>query len=301
MASPAWRSSGWPSRRSLPAGPGCACGRQVVSAPAEVAGPYGTARSQAAPRPILRQPVPPGPAGRRSRELCLSVPGIDLRAMNDLGLVSVLSWQTWLAFGLLTLGPIVCGGAPTRRPGCFWCTSAADGHAVRAPRNRLPRAKRAHSVPARGYHRRPHPDQDRLPESTLISAGPVFYGTGQAGQARGRNQRVSFATWAPVAFNLLYLPPLLLVARALTRDPRLMLGTVWVVERGRLDRPGLPGTRCLWLYPLCDHPGPAADLPPAARDRPRPRWTALRRFRGLLGCAWPSPRCTSPAAQSRGR
>jgi hypothetical protein len=31
-----------------------------------------------------------------------SVPGIDPR--NDLGMVSVMAWQTSLAFGLLTLG-----------------------------------------------------------------------------------------------------------------------------------------------------------------------------------------------------
>ncbi len=39
---------------------------------------------------------------------------------------------------------------------------------------------------------------------------------------------LSYGAWASVAFNLLYLPPLLMLARALTRDRRLVWGTIWV-------------------------------------------------------------------------
>src|SRR5260370_5226626 len=44
----------------------------------------------------------------------------------------------------------------------------------------------------------------------------------------GAPSALTFAAWANVAFNLLYLPPLLLLTRALTRDPKLIWGTVWV-------------------------------------------------------------------------
>src|SRR5947207_8975568 len=44
----------------------------------------------------------------------------------------------------------------------------------------------------------------------------------------GAPSALSFATWATVGFNLLFLPPLLLLTRALTRDPRLVWGSIWI-------------------------------------------------------------------------
>jgi hypothetical protein len=55
-----------------------------------------------------------------------------------------------------------------------------------------------------------------------------FMGLASLVKFAGAPSALSFATWATVAFNLLFLPPLLLLARTLTRDPRLVWGMIWL-------------------------------------------------------------------------
>jgi hypothetical protein len=49
-------------------------------------------------------------------------------------------------------------------------------------------------------------------------------------QACGLGSTLDLAGWAPVYFNILYLGPLALIARAVTRDPRLVFAAVWLFE-----------------------------------------------------------------------
>ncbi len=50
------------------------------------------------------------------------------------------------------------------------------------------------------------------------------------GQACGLGSTLDLAGWAPVYFNILYLAPLALIARTVTRDPRLVFAAVWLFE-----------------------------------------------------------------------
>jgi hypothetical protein len=159
-----------------------------------------------------------------------SLPGIHPGAMNDLGLVSVLPWQTWLAFALLTLGFIVC-----------W--RRADRMAWLLLVHVLLLIVMLYGLPAFITHEPIGPVVFRHTGITenLIRTRVVntridayfswpgfFMGLATLVKLAGVPSALSFAIWATVAFNLLYLPPLLLLTRALTRDPRLTWGAIWV-------------------------------------------------------------------------
>jgi len=202
----------------------------VVSAPTEVQPVLGPLEHEPRRALIVRHLCLLAPAVAAVALWAWSVPGIQLRAMNDLGLVSVLSWPTWLAFALLTLGFIICW---RRADQATWLLLV----------HVLLLIVLLYGLPALASHQPSGPVVYRHAGITgdLIRNRVVdpridayfnwpgfFMGLGTLVKLAGVPSAVSFATWAPVAFNLLFLPPLLLVARALTRDPRLVWGTVWV-------------------------------------------------------------------------
>jgi hypothetical protein len=58
---------------------------------------------------------------------------------------------------------------------------------------------------------------------------PGFFALGAlATEVAGVDSALALASWAPVAFNLLWLPPLVLIARAASTDPRVCWTAVWV-------------------------------------------------------------------------
>jgi hypothetical protein len=159
-----------------------------------------------------------------------SLPGINPRAMNDLGLISVLPWQTWLAFGLLTLGFIACW---QRADQLTWLLLV----------HVLLLVIMLYGLPVLITHEPSGPIVFRHAGITenLIRTRVVntridayfswpgfFMGLASLVKFAGAPSALSFATWATVAFNLLFLPPLLLLARTLTRDPRLVWGMIWL-------------------------------------------------------------------------
>jgi hypothetical protein len=159
-----------------------------------------------------------------------SLPHIDPRAMNDLGLVSVLPRQTWLAFALLALGFIACLRHAER---ATWLLLL---HVVLL-------VVMLYGIPALVTHEPSGPVAfrhtgitDNLLTTRVVNtkidayfSWPGFFmGLGTLVKLAGAQSALSFATWATVGFNLLYLPPLLLLGRALTRDPRLVWGMAWV-------------------------------------------------------------------------
>ncbi len=159
-----------------------------------------------------------------------SLPGIHFGAMNDLGLVSVLPWQTWVAFAVLTLSFVLC-----------W--RRADRMAWLLLVHVLLLIVMLYELPAFVTHEPIGPIVFRHTGITenLIRTGAVntridayfswpgfFMGLAALVKLAGVPNALSFAIWATVAFNLLYLPPLLLLTRALTRDPRLRWGAIWV-------------------------------------------------------------------------
>lgn len=156
--------------------------------------------------------------------------GVAIGAMNDFGLASVLPAQTWLAFAVLTAGFILC-----------W---------HRADRSSWPLALHVlllivmlYGMPAIVAHGPIGPIVFRhagITES-LARTGVVntkvdayfswpgfFMGLATLVKLSGLRSALSYGAWAPVAFNVLYLPPLLLLTRALTRDRRLVWGAIWV-------------------------------------------------------------------------
>jgi hypothetical protein len=159
-----------------------------------------------------------------------SLPGIDPRVMNDLGLISVLPWPTWLAFGLLTVGFIVC-----------WRHAGQTTWLLLV--HVLLLIVMLYGLPGLVTHEPSGPIvfrhagiTENLIQTRVVNtridayfAWPGFFmGLATLVKLAGAPSALSFGTWATVAFNLLYLPPLLLLARALTRDPRLIWGTVWL-------------------------------------------------------------------------
>ncbi|HEY5985870.1 MAG TPA: hypothetical protein VIV12_05715, partial [Streptosporangiaceae bacterium] len=159
-----------------------------------------------------------------------ALPGINPRAMNDLGMVSVLPWQTWVAFGLLTAGFITC-----------WLR--ADRAAWPLFLHVLLLVVMLYGLPTLITHEPNGPIvfrhagiTENLIRTRIVNtkidayfSWPGFFmGLATLVKVAGVPSAVSFSAWATVAFNLLYLPPVLLLTRALTRDPRLVWGTVWV-------------------------------------------------------------------------
>ena len=159
-----------------------------------------------------------------------SLPYIHAGAMNDLGLVSVLPWSTWLAFGLLTAGFITCW---RRTDEVTWPLVV----------HVLLLIVMLYGLPGLVIHEPSGPIVFRHAGITenLIRTRTVntkidayfswpgfFMGLATLVKLGGVSSALSFATWATVAFNLLFLPPLLLLTRALTRDPRLVWGSVWI-------------------------------------------------------------------------
>jgi hypothetical protein len=202
----------------------------MVSAPTEVQPVLGPLEHEPRRALIVRHLCLLAPAVAAVALWAWSVPGIQLRAMNDLGLVSVLSWPTWLAFALLTLGFIICW---RRADQATWLLLVHVLLLIVMLYGLAALASHEPSGPVVYRHAGITADltQNRVvdPKIDAYFNWPGFFmGLGTLVKLAGVPSALGFATWAPVAFNLLFLPPLLLVARALTRDPRLVWGSVWV-------------------------------------------------------------------------
>jgi hypothetical protein len=159
-----------------------------------------------------------------------ALPTIAPRAMNDLGIVSVLPWQIWAAFGLLTLGFIAC----------WW---RAEQTAWLLVIHVVLLVVMLYGLPTFISHEPTGPIvfrhagitenliQTRVVNTKIdayFSWPGFFMGLASLVKLAGAPSALSFSTWATVGFNLLYLPSLLLLTRAFTRDPRLVWGTVWI-------------------------------------------------------------------------
>jgi len=159
-----------------------------------------------------------------------SLPRIHAGAMNDLGLISVLPWPTFLAFGLLTVGFIACW---RRADKATWLLLV----------HVLLLIVMLYGLPGLVIHEPSGPIvfrhagitenliRTRIVDTKIdayFSWPGFFMGLASLVKLGGVPSALSFATWATVAFNLLYLPPLLLLTRALTRDLRLAWATIWI-------------------------------------------------------------------------
>ena len=160
----------------------------------------------------------------------VSLRSLNLGHMNDYGLYSVIGWDTWVGFALVITGFAISLTRPVLRQRRALCHSLVmifmlHGLASAAePTIRFAVTWRhAGIIDYIVQHRSVNPGID------AYFNWPGFFAAG-AGLAdwAGVPNAIMFAKWVPLVFNLLYLPPLVLIFRATTKDTRLVWLSVWV-------------------------------------------------------------------------
>jgi hypothetical protein len=155
---------------------------------------------------------------------------VDLRQMNDFGLASVLSARMWIALGILCMAMIVA--LLDRKPphwilalnvlALSFCYFGLSSWLYSVPRGAI--AFRHAGI-----------------TDTLINAGSIdrsidayfdwpgfFTMAATVSKVAGLSDPLALARWAPLAVNLLCIPPVLLLTGALTKDRRHLWLTVWL-------------------------------------------------------------------------
>lgn len=163
----------------------------------------------------------------------LSLSQIDIRDMTDLGLVSVLPLSVYVALGILTVSFCVT----VRRPQTHWLVLALHVIALIVI---------IHGTPAILYgtlryswawkhvgvvdYIQRHGSVD--PHISVLQANHLWPGffalNALVTDIAGFRSALSFASWAPVFFNLLFAGALLFIFRSLTVDRRHVWFAVWI-------------------------------------------------------------------------
>jgi hypothetical protein len=159
----------------------------------------------------------------------LSLPGFDLRAMNDLGLISVLPPAFIGAIVLLTCSfCLALGDSPLRGPvlllhlGILILILYGTPALVEAT-PRLSVTWRHIGLIDYVMHNR-----NVLPKFDAYFNWPGFFAFGAfVTQISGLPSLISLAAWAHVFFNALYLAPLVMIYRSITKDSRVVWLGVW--------------------------------------------------------------------------
>lgn len=154
---------------------------------------------------------------------------LDLAAMNDFGVSSVLSPGMWIALGMLGLAMAVA--LLDRRPPtwvlvvnvvalCF-CVFGLSSLLSDIPRSAITfrHVGITNALMSAGRI-------DRSVDAYFDWPG-FFAGVATVTKAAGLSSPLALARWAPLAVNLLCLPPLLILLRSLTNDRRKVWLAVW--------------------------------------------------------------------------
>ena len=181
-------------------------------------------------------------ANRRLPELTLlasailwvsSLTRINLAAMSDLGLVSVLPVTFWLALVMLSI--TFAATVATRGASRWWylaCFVAlvAMLHATPAILYGSLRYSWAWKhIGVVDYISRHHRVNPNLHALSAYQGWPGFFTLNStATNAAGLRSSLSYASWAPPFFDLLDLAPLMLILRSLTNDRRLRFWAMWI-------------------------------------------------------------------------
>ncbi|MFC1438724.1 glycosyltransferase [Streptacidiphilus sp. N1-10] len=163
----------------------------------------------------------------------LSLRGVDLAAMGDLGLIQVLPVLFWVAVAVLTLGFALA--VRDRRVGNGWLVGYLLGliaviHATPAllyPELRYAWAWKHLSVidaMLRNGGSVPH-----AAALDIYNQWPGFFQLNALVlRATGLHSALGYAAWTPPVVNALVLAPLLLLYRSVSRDRRLVWGGAWI-------------------------------------------------------------------------
>ena len=162
-----------------------------------------------------------------------SLDGVELDAMTDLGLVSVLPPEYFLALGVLTAGFFAAVFArPTseRLPAAYATALVLVLHATPAilyETLRYPWAwKHVGIVDYIQRHGAVDTGADFL---TAYHDWPGFFSLGAlATEATGESNALAIASWSPPFFELLFLGIVVLLARTLSSDRRVVWTTAWL-------------------------------------------------------------------------
>ena len=159
-----------------------------------------------------------------------ALPAIDLSRMNDYGLVSVLPVRVWAGFAVLMASFVVCWWRADRTRllltvhilvliVMFYGIPSIVGDSPRGP------IVYRHAGITEYLTRTGLVDTR---QDAYFSWPAFFMFLGSIVKIGGLPSALTLATWATVVVDVLYLPPLLMIMRALTRDPRLVWGAVLV-------------------------------------------------------------------------
>jgi hypothetical protein len=153
-----------------------------------------------------------------------SVGSIDMAAMNDYGLVSVLPARVWVALILLILSFAVCwrrsdsSGALLALHVVLFIVMFYGIPAVASDSPRGPIVYRHAGITE--YLTRTGIVNKK--QDAYTNWPGFFMGLGWTVKIGGMSSALALGKWATVAVNLMYLPPLLMLLRALTRNSRLI-------------------------------------------------------------------------------
>jgi hypothetical protein len=162
----------------------------------------------------------------------LGITMIDVGRMNDLGLVSVMPPHIFLAIALLTAS----AGYQIRREQVDARVMAAHLLALVFVLYAFPplveqTARTAVTWAHLGFAEYIGRTGATAPMLEARFNWPGFFvGAAFIGSLAGVGSLTTLAEWAPVYFNLLYILPLALIARGLTRDVRLVWASLWLFQ-----------------------------------------------------------------------
>lgn len=160
----------------------------------------------------------------------LALDDVDPRVVGDLGLVAALPWGAFaaLAFALISFAHVIGARSPNEGLALVHVVAlivmlfGATGAVAEVP---------SFSVSWRhagvAQHIVEHGSIDRSIDAYFNWPG-FFALAASASELAGLDNPIGLARHAPVVLNLLYLPPLVLIARSVTADPRAVWGGVWI-------------------------------------------------------------------------
>lgn len=162
----------------------------------------------------------------------MSIQGLDLRAMTDTGLVSILPVSTYLSLALLIVSFCILNHRQDTREGLLFLHVVAlifVLHATPAIVYETLRYSWAWKhVGIIDYIQRHHGLNPAIEFLSAYHNWPGFFTLGAfITEVANRKDALVMAMWAPTFFNLLYLGALLLIFKSLTRDRRLVWLGIW--------------------------------------------------------------------------
>lgn len=160
----------------------------------------------------------------------LSLRGIDLAKMSDLGLVSVLPASAYLALAILCLSFAVTAGSKSPSVpllALHVATLIVLVYGVTAMIEHLPRFNVVYRIAGyTEYIARTGSVDPRL--DAYFSWPGLFAVTAMVDTMARTSGVLDYAAWAPVVFNLLYVAPLVMLFESFTRDARVIWLGVWI-------------------------------------------------------------------------